>query len=419
MRFAISWFQASPADFLRVDSLGSFLYYARIYKFMQDRIGEIGPAIMTRMMGFVGLVALVLMTVWILWHGFRIVTGQSRASMMDFIMQSARNTLIVATATTMTFVGSNLHHLLTDTLDRFAVEVIVGEEGRTSQELIEQNLALMQLALSSIDAVQIAEDGKMSLGEQKTRALWMVGFGAGGPAVTASVMLLMYQVAMALFIGLGPLFVLCLMFEQTKSMFWRWLYYGIGTTFSMGVLALMTKLALEVVGAVTASFWITAGIGALTGANLTEGMSSMALQQGGIGLLLTMLLISVPPIAANFFQGAVSNFMPYSAFGAGGGSGGGRAGHRPGESGFQGYPALPGHAPPSRGTGPRVDPLHAQGTQFNVPSNRIATGAAPVAPPLDGPRTVSQQGQAQALREPSGLPLPPPPPPPSSGSTSP
>ncbi len=149
MRFVASWVQAFPGDFLHVDSLGSFLYYARIYQFMQDRIGEIGPAIMSRMMGFVGLVALVLMTVWILWHGFRIVTGQSRASMMDFIMQSARNTLIVATATTMTFVGTNLHHLLTDTLDRFAVEVIVGQDGKTSEQLIEQNLALMQLALSA------------------------------------------------------------------------------------------------------------------------------------------------------------------------------------------------------------------------------------------------------------------------------
>lgn len=381
MRFVASWVQAFPGDFLHIDSLGSFLYYARIYQFMQDRIGEIGPAIMSRMMGFVGLVALVLMTVWILWHGFRIVTGQSRASMMDFIMQSARNTLIVATATTMTFVGTNLHHLLTDTLDRFAVEVIVGQDGKTSEQLIEQNLALMQLALSSIDAVQIAEDGKISLGEQKTRALWMVGFGAGGPAVTASVMLLMYQVAMALFIGLGPLFVLFLMFEQTKSMFWRWLYYGVGTVFSMGVLALMTKLALEVVGAVTASFWISAGIGSLTGANLTEGMSSMAMQQGGIGLLLTMLLISVPPIAANFFQGAVSNFMPYSAFGAGGGGG-----HAARAAAGHPYQPLPHYAP--RPDNPSSRPVvpgdHSAFAGLNGP--RALPPAPPPATQAGGPQ---------------------------------
>jgi type IV secretion system protein VirB6 len=191
---------------------------------------------------------------------------------------------------------------------------VTGESDTQASDLIEENLVLMQLALSSIDTVNISEQGSLALSEQKTRALWMVGLGAAGPPVVAGVMLLMYQVAMALFIGLGPLFVLTLMFEQTKQMFWKWLYYGIGTLFSMAVLALMTSLALKVVGLVTASFWLTS---ALSGGELNEGMSSRALQQGGIGLMLTMLLISVPPIASNFFQGALGSAPFQSAFGGG------------------------------------------------------------------------------------------------------
>uniref|UniRef100_UPI003D3036BD type IV secretion system protein n=1 Tax=Klebsiella pneumoniae TaxID=573 RepID=UPI003D3036BD len=34
-------------------------------------------------------------------------------------------------------------------------------------------------------------------------------------------------------VGLGPLFILCLLFDQTKQLFQRWLFYGIGTMFSM------------------------------------------------------------------------------------------------------------------------------------------------------------------------------------------
>jgi len=41
-------------------------------------------------------------------------------------------------------------------------------------------------------------------------------------------------------------------------------------------------------------------------------------EQGGIGLILTMLIITVPPMAANFFQGTLGNFMHYSAFGGAG-----------------------------------------------------------------------------------------------------
>lgn len=347
-------------NFLVADGIGEFFYYALIYKFVQSEILQIGPEIMGRMMTFVGSVSLVLMTLWVLFNGYRIISGQSRDSMMAFVMNAARNTLIVGAATTMALAGSNLQLLLTDHLDRAAVELVTGnEDDKQASDLIEENLVLMQIALSSIDAVRISEDGSLQLSEQKTRALWMVGLGAAGPPVVAGVMLLMYQVAMALFIGLGPLFVLALMFEQTKQMFWRWLYYGIGTLFSMAVLALMTSLALKVVGIVTASFWITAAVG---GGDLTEGMGSRALQQGGIGLMLTLLLISVPPIASNFFQGAVASFAHYSAFATGGAP----AGHRPGESGYRGAyqpqitsPAERSHSPPPIRHEPLRDPARA------------------------------------------------------------
>ena len=38
--------------------------------------------------------------------------------------------------------------------------------------------------------------------------------------------------------------------------------------------------------------------------------------QSGIGLLMTVLIITVPPIAAAYFQGTLDNFMSYSVFAA-------------------------------------------------------------------------------------------------------
>ena len=49
-----------------------------------------------------------------------------------------------------------------------------------------------------------------------------------------------------------------------------------------------------------------------------QGLSHASIEQGGIGLILTMLIITVPPMAANFFQGTLGNFMHYSAFGGSG-----------------------------------------------------------------------------------------------------
>jgi type IV secretion system protein VirB6 len=183
----------------------------------------------------------------------------------------------------------------------------------TAEELIDKNLGYMQLALTSVSVLDVA--GDVTLDSAKTRAMWFIGLGTGGPAVTAGAMLLLYQIAMSLFIGFGPLFILCLLFEQTKSLFQRWLFYGIGTMFSMAVLAAMTGIAMEMVARVAASFWGASALGALLGSNLTEGMSSMALQQGGMGLILTTLILTAPPMAAMFFQGTLGTFMAYSQIG--------------------------------------------------------------------------------------------------------
>nr|WP_258078468.1 type IV secretion system protein [Xanthomonas arboricola] len=126
-------------------------------------------------------------------------------------------------------------------------------------------------------------------------------------------MLLLNKLAMALVVGFGPLFILCLLFQATKSLFSKWLLYGLGTMFSLSVLTFTVSLATKVVGAVGVAFlakW------AVSGGN-GEGISSMALQQGGVGLVLTTLIITAPPMAAAFFQGTLGQFTAYSALGGG------------------------------------------------------------------------------------------------------
>lgn len=46
-----------------------------------------------------------------------------------------------------------------------------------------------------------------------------------------------------------------------------------------------------------------------------EGISSTALPQGGLDLVLTTLMITGPPMAAAFFQGTLGQFTAYSALG--------------------------------------------------------------------------------------------------------
>jgi type IV secretion system protein VirB6 len=295
----------------RADSVGDFAFFGLILHYLRDEIEKFGIGLMGRAMGWVGMFALTLLTLWILIQGFRIITGQSRESMMALVVNSLRATLILSIATSMAMFGSDLHQFLTHDVKNEINYVVTGKDS-SPEAAIDENLGWMQVALSSIDVLDVASDP--TLDAQKTRALYMVGFGTGGPAIVGGTMLLLNEVALALFIGFGPLFILCLLFEQTRPLFGRWLYYGLGTMFSMAVLSAMVSIALGMVVRVATAFWGSALIGGLLGSNFSDGMTSQALQQGGLGLILTTLIITAPPMAASFFQGTLGQFTPYGAF---------------------------------------------------------------------------------------------------------
>jgi type IV secretion system protein VirB6 len=289
-----------------------FVYYVLIYNWLSDKINSFGMDLTHSLMSWASAVALVLVTLWIMIQGYRMITGQSRESLMAMVTNMTRIVVIVTAATTMGILGSDLHTLLTTELSTDINQLFTGND-QTAAQTIDENLAWTQLALASIDAVQI-EPGNEDLATTKSRALLMAGFGTASPPMAAGAMLLLYQFTLALFIGLGPLFILCLIFDQTKDLFRRWLLYGIGTVFSMAALSFVSSIVLQLTLRVSAALWTSNAINNLTGQG-AEGLSSQALQQGGLGLLLTVLIISVPPLAANFFQGTMGAFYFNSAFG--------------------------------------------------------------------------------------------------------
>ncbi|MEV5121170.1 type IV secretion system protein [Stenotrophomonas indicatrix] len=298
---------------VRVQSIGDFVFFRSILSYLRKRIDDFGIELLGNMMAWVGGIALTLMTLWVLIQGFRIDAGRGRDSMMVLVTNMARAALIVSVATSMAMFGGNLKNFLIKDVKNEITYVVTGKND-LPEDQIGRSLAWMQVGLPSINAIKVLDDG--NLRDDKNRALWADGLGTGGPAVTAGSMLLLYEVALALFIGLGPLSILCLLFDQTKQLFQKWLFYGIGTMFSMAVLAAMISIALDMVIRVSAAFWTSALVDKyLLDPNGSVDMTSQALQQGGMGLILTTLILTAPPMAAMFFQGTLGGFMAYSQIG--------------------------------------------------------------------------------------------------------
>lgn len=296
--------------------MGNLVFFTLIYQYLDYEINAAGLNLMHNMMTWASAIALVLVTLWVLIQGYRIVTGQSREPMMALVTNMARIALIVTIATTMGVFGADLHDLFTNRLSSNINQLVTGDT-QTAASAIDQNLAYTQAALIAIDTAAQVPVNDVPGALSQARALSFATFGTASPPMAAAAMLLLYQFALALFIGLGPLFILCLIFEQTKELFRKWLLYGIGTLFSMAVLSLVSAIVLKMTLSVAEAMWAGNFINNLTNHN-SAGLTTQAMEQGGIGLLMTVLIISTPPMAAFFFNGTLGQFYFSSAFGAGG-----------------------------------------------------------------------------------------------------
>ncbi|MDM0058393.1 type IV secretion system protein [Variovorax fucosicus] len=358
-------------------------YFALIYAWVDDRINTFRDNLMQNAMSAVAAIALVLFTAWIMVQGFRIVTGQSREPMMGLVVNASRTTLILIAASTMALGGSSIQTFFTDTMASGINGLVTGNDEKP-EKVIDKNLVYTAVAMAAIDGAQglnasNSPDNVAAAG----RASLIAMLGVAGPPMTAAAMLLMYKVALALFIGFGPIFIMCLIFKVTESMFWRWLNYGLGTLFSMAVLSFMVSLVLDLTLRVAGALWATGALTKIFDLEGNQGLTNQAMQQGGIGLLMTTLLISAPPMAAAFFGGTMGSFNPYPAV-----SGGQQNAGSPG-SGGQPAGSYAQQAPDKAQTAPVGQPSGGLGSNLN---------RASVEPPADQIRPASVPPPPKALK---------------------
>ena len=295
-----------------------FIFFQLILRSLNERLAAFSDLLLGRVVVWVAELALAGLTLWILIEGYRIVSGSSRESMMALVLRASRALVIVIVAANVDMVDERIPQEFLAEISAEISLVVTGSRTPLGQQ-VDHALGWMQIAMHSIDMIDVVND--LELAAEKQQAKLMVGMGTGGPAVVVGAMMLLYRIAMTLFVGFAPLFILCLLFEQTKPLFQKWLLYGLGTMFSMAVLAVMADIAMDMVVSVATAFWARTAIEAflLNGGGGTS-LSSMAMQQGGVGLIMTTLIVTAPPIAAMFFQGVLGNFSPFSQMAGGAGS---------------------------------------------------------------------------------------------------
>ena len=138
---------------------------------------------------------------------------------------------------------------------------------------------------------------------------------------------------------------LCLMFKKTTPYFSKWLNYGLATMFSSALLAAMASISTDLVEIIARAQFKSEMLGAtleiITGSHSNgdvSGVFQSAMNQLGLGLMLSTVLIIVPPMAGAWFNGVMASTYGTNHFGGWNGAPAGAPGSGAG-SGAHGMPA--------------------------------------------------------------------------------
>lgn len=295
--------------------------YARISFFTEKVLSQNLTLALTTVLG--------LLTLWVMVQGYLIATGRSQEGLKGFVYNLGKSYFIVAVALGVAAGSSFGVRVLTEDLTDGISQIMSGDSDLGSECLLDRskaisgckidlNLKTTQTILSSLSAIDTAEDDYLE--EKLGQAKLFAGIGTAGPAIVAGTMLIMFRIAMALFIGFAPIFILCLLFKKTAPLFQKWLYYGLATIFSGVMLGVMTEISMDLVGNLFGGTEAGGFIAKVIGGGSQAAIMDTVSQQLGLGLILSTLLITVPPMAGLWFNGVMGTFSAYAVMGVGGAS---------------------------------------------------------------------------------------------------
>ena len=304
-----------------ISGVGELAIYTSIRDYIYARIEFLTEHLLSKNLSIALSLVLALLTLWIMVQGYLIATGRSQEGLKGFAFGLGKAYFIVFVALGVASSSNFAIRTLTDTTADTLSEIMRGDNKIGAACLtqstdsfvgckIDQNLTVAQSIMGMLSRIDTA--GDPNIFTQLNQAKWFAGVGTAGPGVVAGTMLIVFRIAMALFIGFAPIFILCLLFKKTAPLFQKWLYYGLATIFSGVMLGVMSDIAMDLVSNVGTSLFLSKEAMQFVTKETLVGLADTATQQLGLGLILSTLLIVVPPMAGMWFNGVMGSFSGYN-----------------------------------------------------------------------------------------------------------
>jgi|GEM_PF-4881819 type IV secretion system protein VirB6 len=245
----------------------------------------------------VASVGSVIMAIWVSFYGIRMAYGTQGYSMSDFLWRAGKATLIFAIIAASTTENLSIQNMITGLRDDL-VQVITNSHSSYKSQ-INTDLTTINL-LQSAPALFLNEDNSQD--QKSTLNIVLTMVGQGSPAIIGGIMLLLNELAVRIGIAVGPLMLFSLLFEGYKDLFSAWVRLLAASIISMALLAVVVGHAAVLMGIFVAVLSAAKALD-VNGTIFTE--LQVAAANAGFGLILSVLIYSVPNMAARYFGGGM------------------------------------------------------------------------------------------------------------------
>ena len=259
-----------------------------------------------------------MVTVWLMFEGYRILNGQSREPLNMFLWRGAKMVVIITVASWIMNNPTGLRDWISEHIKNPIASVIVGGEYASPEAMVDSSLLLMHLIMGAFGSLQAATSNDN--GSAFSNFIMASGVAQGAPAVVAGALLLLNEIALSLAILTAPAFILCLLYDPTKQYFQGWLKFFLGSLLTMAVLSVMVTIGLKVMLVYATKVLGEYGVGVAVAGSASQdrpGIAQITIMQGGLGLMMSTLMITAPLLVGNLIGSSLGGFSGYNMFSGG------------------------------------------------------------------------------------------------------
>ena len=296
------------------ENLGFFILIKTYVEILIMKFGDRGLSALSTVL-IPSLMSMV--TVWLMFEGYRILNGQSREPLNMFLWRGAKMVVIITVASWIMNNPTVLRDWISEHIKNPIASVIVGGEYASPEAMVDSSLLLMHLIMGAFGSLQAATSNDN--GSAFSNFIMASGVAQGAPAVVAGALLLLNEIALSLAILTAPAFILCLLYDPTKQYFQGWLKFFLGSLLTMAVLSVMVTIGLKVMLVYATKVLGEYGVGVAVAGSASQdrpGIAQITIMQGGLGLMMSTLMITAPLLVGNLI-GSSLGFNAYSPFGNG------------------------------------------------------------------------------------------------------